>query len=52
MREDRKAAHFAGGFGVGCSGELVQPLLMTCFALDKVLRWFSQHLLITQSLPV
>ena len=52
MREDCKAAHFTGGFRVGCSGELVEPLLMMCFALDKMLRWFSQHLLITQSLPV
>ena len=45
MTKDCKAAHFTGGFGVGCSGELVQPLLMMCFALDKkMLRWFSHHL--------
>lgn len=35
---------------MGCSGKLLQPLLMMCFALGKkMLRWFSQHLLIMQS---
>lgn len=55
MTKGCKAAHFTGGgFLSGLQWQAAPAfLLMMCFALDKkMLRWFSQHLLIIQSQPL